>query len=144
MNTQKLCNGDVCWPQAWNKVGPCEGANTPTFDTASVSLSGCPEKYETGNAYKYKEGDEVSVTLAGEGYGKIYKCKAWPESEFKFICAKNEPIPSMICFEGSVASGKCTTEGQLDGCGRRKKCWWNEECPGGDVRNCSTRGASCS
>ena len=62
----------------------------------------------------------------------------------KFICAKNEPIPSTICSEGSVASGKCTTEGQLDGCGKGKKCWWNTECPGGDVGNCSARGTSCS
>ena len=62
----------------------------------------------------------------------------------KFICAKNEPIPSAICSEGSVASGKCTIEGQLDGCGKGKKCWWNEECPSGDVGNCSARGASCS
>ena len=62
----------------------------------------------------------------------------------KFICAKNEPVPSTICSEGSLASGECATEGQLDGCGKGKKCWWNEECPGGDFGNCSARGASCS
>ncbi len=91
VNTQQLCNGDACWPQAWNKVGPCEGANTPTFDAANVSLSGCPEKYETRYAYKYREGDEVSVTPAGEDYGKMYKCKAWPMGQF---CVKDIYSPA--------------------------------------------------
>ena len=93
MNTEKLCNGEVCWPQAWNKVGPCEGTFTPTgsptFDPANVSLSACPKEFETGTAYE--EGDAISVTLAGEDYGKIYKCKAWPLGEF---CVKDIYSPS--------------------------------------------------
>ena len=91
MSTQKLCNGDVCWPQAWNKVGPCEGTFTPTgsptFDPANVNA--CPKGFEIGTAYE--EGDEISVTPAGEDYGKIYKCKAWPLGKF---CVKDIYSPA--------------------------------------------------
>ena len=75
----------------------------------------------------------------------------------KFVCAKNEPLSNTICSEGSTASEGCTTEGQLDGCGKGKKCWWNTECPGTSgppsapatpaptpQSNCSVQGASCS
>eukprot|EP00986_Skeletonema_menzelii_P016359 scaffold14387_cov111-Skeletonema_menzelii.AAC.1 len=78
LNTEKLCNGDVCWPEAWVYVGGCTGTNsptsTPTFDPADIG--GCPDEYIGGTAYE--EGDIVSVTPAGETYGKIYQCLGWP------------------------------------------------------------------
>jgi hypothetical protein len=81
LNTDKLCNGKECWPLAWTRIGGCTGSysptGTPTFDPANVE--GCPEEYDDGS--KYYEGDRVSVTAAGEDYGKIYECKAWPESD---------------------------------------------------------------
>ncbi|KAK1744125.1 glycosyl hydrolase family 18 protein [Skeletonema marinoi] len=49
----------------------------------------------------------------------------------KYVCTKNEPLPTTICADGSAASGECTTEGQVNSCGKGgKMCWWNEECPG--------------
>ncbi|KAK1733589.1 hypothetical protein QTG54_015762 [Skeletonema marinoi] len=69
-----------CWPDAWTYIGGCTGSYsptaTPTFDPANVE--GCPEQYDDGT--EYEEGDKVSVTAAGEDYGKIYECKGWPES----------------------------------------------------------------
>jgi hypothetical protein len=84
MNTEKLCDGEVCWSKAWNKAGPCDGTytptGTPTFDPANVG--GCPEEFDAAaaavNVLEYKPGDKVSVTPAGEAYGKVYQCKAWP------------------------------------------------------------------
>jgi hypothetical protein len=75
-NTQKQCNGGVCWPQAWIRVGGCDGTYTPTIAPTFGSVSGCPEEYDS--SVKYEPGDKVSVTPAGEDYGKIYKCKGWP------------------------------------------------------------------
>jgi hypothetical protein len=47
-------------------------------------------------------------------------------TEFKYVCTKNEPLPSSICADGSTASGDCTTEGQGDSCGKGGKvCWWS-------------------
>ncbi|KAK1735649.1 PT domain-containing protein [Skeletonema marinoi] len=81
LNTDKQCNGEVCWPLAWTRIGGCLGSysptGTPTFDPANVE--GCPEEYDDGS--EYEGGDRVSVTAAGEDYGKIYECKAWPEGD---------------------------------------------------------------
>ncbi|KAK1732540.1 hypothetical protein QTG54_016752 [Skeletonema marinoi] len=81
LNTEKLCNGEVCWPIAWTYIKGCTGTitptATPTFDPNNVE--GCPEEYDDGT--EYEEGDKVSVTAAGEDYGKIYQCKAWPEGD---------------------------------------------------------------
>eukprot|EP00984_Skeletonema_dohrnii_P013436 scaffold5570_cov87-Skeletonema_dohrnii-CCMP3373.AAC.12 len=81
LNTDKQCNGKKCWPLAWTRIGGCTGSysptGTPTFDPANVE--GCPEEYDNGS--KYYEGDRVSVTAAGEDYGKIFECKGWPESD---------------------------------------------------------------
>eukprot|EP00985_Skeletonema_marinoi_P008812 scaffold4024_cov208-Skeletonema_marinoi.AAC.8 len=82
LNTDKQCNGEVCWPLAWTRIGGCLGSysptGTPTFDPANVE--GCPEVYDDGS--KYYEGDRVSVTAAGEDYGKIFECKGWPASDY--------------------------------------------------------------
>jgi len=82
LNTDKQCNGDVCWPQAWTRIGGCLGSysptGTPTFDPANVE--GCPEAYSSGT--EYEAGDKVSAMAAGEDYGKIYECKAWPDSNY--------------------------------------------------------------
>ncbi|KAK1733587.1 hypothetical protein QTG54_015760 [Skeletonema marinoi] len=81
LNTDKQCNGKECWPDAWTRIGGCTGSysptGTPTFDPANVE--GCPEEYDDGS--EYEGGDRVSVTAAGEDYGKIYECKAWPEAD---------------------------------------------------------------
>ncbi|KAL7492205.1 hypothetical protein ACHAWT_001918 [Skeletonema menzelii] len=80
LSTEKGCNGDVCWPEAWNKIGGCDGTytptSTPTFDPANIE--GCPEEYD--DSADYEEGDKVSVTPAGETYGKVYQCRNWPAS----------------------------------------------------------------
>mmetsp|Transcript_23316 Transcript_23316/g.37962 ORF Transcript_23316/g.37962 Transcript_23316/m.37962 type:complete len:793 (+) Transcript_23316:154-2532(+) len=82
LSTEKLCNGETCWSRAWNKLGACDGTfsptATPTFDPAN--LDGCPEEYDAGT--DYEPGDKVSVTPAGEDYGKIYKCKGWPFTKY--------------------------------------------------------------
>ncbi|KAK1740442.1 hypothetical protein QTG54_008537, partial [Skeletonema marinoi] len=90
LNTDKQCNGEVCWPQAWTRIGGCLGSysptGTPTFDPNNVE--GCPEEYDDGS--EYEGGDRVSVTAAGEDYGKIYECKAWPEGDH---CGKEAYSP---------------------------------------------------
>jgi len=82
LNADKLCNGEVCWPEAWTYMGGCIGSfsptATPTFNPANVE--GCPDEYDDGT--EYEESDKVSVTAAGEDYGKIYECKPWPESDY--------------------------------------------------------------
>jgi hypothetical protein len=99
---------DSNWKDAWTYVGGCTGTisptSAPTFDPANVG--GCPEEYEAGT--EYKEGDKVSVTPAGETYGKVYKCKAWPQSEY---CAQAGYSPADIDSEWSTAwtyVGGCT------------------------------------
>ncbi len=76
LNTQELCNGKVCWPQAWTYVGGCSGTITPTATpTFDPNVGGCPNEYENGA--EYEEGDKVSVTV-GDDFSKIYQCKGWP------------------------------------------------------------------
>ncbi len=67
VNTEKVCGGDVCWPLAWTFEGDCE-------PTDSAALEACPEEFEEGTGYE--AGDQVSVTLAGETYGKSISAKA--------------------------------------------------------------------
>ena len=78
-NTEKGCNGEVCWPEAWTYIGGCTGTisptATPTFDG---NVGGCPEAYD--ESADYEAGDKMSITPAGEAYGKIYECKSWPNS----------------------------------------------------------------
>eukprot|EP00986_Skeletonema_menzelii_P002081 scaffold565_cov143-Skeletonema_menzelii.AAC.3 len=113
-NTDKGCNGEVCWPEAWTYVGGCTGTiaptSTPTFDPAD--LGGCPEEYEAGT--DYEPDDKVSVTPAGEDYGKIYKCKGWPEGG---NCVKEAYSPANtekgcngeVCWPGAwTYIGGCT------------------------------------
>ena len=92
-STEKQCNGDLCWSEAWNKLGACEGTyaptGTPTFDPAN--LSGCPEEFTASTPYE--AGDKISVTPQGEDYGKIYQCKPWPASG---NCVKGAYSPSNI------------------------------------------------
>ena len=94
-NSEKLCNGDVCWPDAWTYVGGCIGTitptATPTFDEDGIT--GCPEEYETGA--KYGENDIVSIKGTGETVGKIYQCKPWPLSNHCQLEAY-KPVPGGI------------------------------------------------
>ena len=54
-------------------------------------------------------------------------------TQAKYICSKNEPLPSTICIDGSVAGGDCATENENNGCRKGgKRCWWNPDCPGSD------------
>ena len=54
-------------------------------------------------------------------------------NQAKYICAKNPPLPSTICTDGSVAGGDCATENENNGCRKGgKRCWWNPACPGSD------------
>ena len=97
-NTLEACAGQRCWPRAWIKEpGTCEGTytptSTPTFDPAS--LGGCPAEYTTGTVYK--AGDEISVTPAGEDYGKIYKCKDWPYTAFCNEYTNSPANPAKLC-----------------------------------------------
>jgi hypothetical protein len=81
LSTQEQCNGELCWPQAWTYQGACTGTYTPTISpTFNPNVDGCPEEYDPGTAYA--AGDEVSVLDANADgvLGKIYKCKAWPDS----------------------------------------------------------------
>mmetsp|Transcript_30675 Transcript_30675/g.48076 ORF Transcript_30675/g.48076 Transcript_30675/m.48076 type:complete len:758 (-) Transcript_30675:229-2502(-) len=80
LNTEKGCNGNVCWPQAWIKQGACEGTFTPTATpTFDPAVGGCPEVYE--DSAEYEAGDKVTIS-GEEGYGKIYQCKSWPNSGY--------------------------------------------------------------
>eukprot|EP00985_Skeletonema_marinoi_P021296 scaffold12968_cov152-Skeletonema_marinoi.AAC.1 len=64
LNTDKQCNGEVCWPIAWTYIKGCTGTitptATPTFDPANVE--GCPDEYKYNGGTEYEEGDKVSVT----------------------------------------------------------------------------------
>ena len=79
------------WETAWIYFGGCTGTYNPTMAPVFAPGSGgCPEEYDDGT--NYESGDEVTVIGAGETYGKIYKCKGWPESDY---CKQAEyaPVP---------------------------------------------------
>ena len=79
------------WETAWIYFGGCTGTYNPTMAPVFAPGSGgCPEEYDDGT--NYESGDEVTVIGAGETYGKIYKCKRWPESDY---CKQAEyaPVP---------------------------------------------------
>eukprot|EP00985_Skeletonema_marinoi_P025685 scaffold19095_cov73-Skeletonema_marinoi.AAC.1 len=68
---------------------------------------------------KYDEGDRVSVTAAGEDYGKIYECKNWPES---YYCGNQAFSPlntAKLCNSGTewpvawIYLGGCTGTGTI-------------------------------
>jgi len=90
-NTEKACNGEVCWPQAWTYVGGCSGTITPTATpTFDPAVGGCPEAYD--DSAEYEAGDKISIAVAeGGDYGKIYQCKSWPNSGH---CSKEAYSPS--------------------------------------------------
>ena len=106
VNTDKVCGGEVCWPLAWTFLGDCE-------PTDSAALEACPEGFEAGT--DYEAGDKVSVTLAGETYGKIYKCQSWPNSGH---CVKEAYSPAnteKLCNGDVCWSLAWTYEGGCDG-----------------------------
>jgi len=90
-NTEKGCNGEVCWPTAWTYVGGCTGTIAPTQAPMFTSLAqwekdGCPEEYIPNNS-NYKPGDYVSVSKNDDNtYGVVWMCKnamtaPWCQSE---------------------------------------------------------------
>jgi len=50
---------------------------------------------------------------------------------YKFLCAKNSPLPATICADGFTARNKCTDETKTNvRCGSGGKvCWWAECAP---------------
>ena len=96
-NTALQCNGGVCWPTAWTKIGACTGTFTPTAAPTFVVNQGCPEEYTSGT--KYTAGDRVTIKGDGEIVGKIYQCKNWPNSAYCEVEAY-KPGPG-----GSVIAG---------------------------------------
>mmetsp|Transcript_23318 Transcript_23318/g.37970 ORF Transcript_23318/g.37970 Transcript_23318/m.37970 type:complete len:786 (+) Transcript_23318:154-2511(+) len=148
LSTEKLCNGETCWSRAWNKLGACDGTfsptATPTFDPAN--LDGCPEEYDAGT--DYEPGDKVSVTPAGEDYGKIYKCKGWPEGG---NCVKEAYSPAntekgcngKVCWpEAWTYVGGCygTIAPTLSPVFNPAKIWDLEGCPDEYVPNSAYEG----
>ena len=47
------------------------------------------------------------------------------ETVFKYVCVKFQPFPSIICADGKIAGGECSTENINNGCGKGgKSCYW--------------------
>jgi hypothetical protein len=95
------------WKDAWAVVGWCNGSIGPTaspsVDPAAL-LGACPEEWE-GDAYKYEEGDIVSITVSEDPLRKVaFKCKAWPYSGH---CGQFSPTNELGGRLGWALAGSC-------------------------------------
>ena len=96
------------WKDAWSVIGWCDGTVGPTASPShdpATMIGACPEAWEGGDAYRYEEGDMVSVTVSEVPLRKMaYKCKAWPYSGH---CNQYDPLNELGGPLGWTLVGGC-------------------------------------
>ena len=95
-NTQKQCNGEVCWPEAWTYEGSCYGTAATASSNPTSSSGSASQPNQTQSAQSTVSS---STYAAGEPCRDVFMCVSG-------ACGRSEALedsPFVCCASGQVS-----------------------------------------